>query len=198
MGLLAAVPLTLFLAALAGCGDSPQAGPPRAEPATAAAPTSPPPPLSASPSASPSPAAESSGPPPTSGPVHKLGERVRLVTGSRMTVFNWQRVRRPGGPAAGAWWAADVEFCLTRTFGDDFEEPIGNIRADLRAELSDARVLDAESDARTPDEVYAQDIPVVAGRCRRGKLVFDVPTGEQATYLAVTFSPSGWVRWQLS
>jgi hypothetical protein len=115
-----------------------------------------------------------------------------------MTVFSWQRVRRPGSPAAGTWRAADVEFCLTRTFGDDFQEPIGNIRADLRAELSDGRALTPEADARKPDEVYAQSIPVVAGRCRRGKLVFDVPAGEVATYLAVTFSPFSWVRWQLS
>ena len=115
-----------------------------------------------------------------------------------MTVFSWQQVRRPGRPAAGAWWAADVEFCLTRTFGDHFEESIGNIRSDLLAELSDGRGLDPEADARKSDEVFAQDISVFAGRCRRGKLVFDVPAGEEATYLAVTFSPFSWVRWQLS
>jgi hypothetical protein len=115
-----------------------------------------------------------------------------------MTVFGWQQAQRPGSPAAGAWWAADVEFCLTRTFGDHFEEPIGNIRSELRVELADGRALTPEDDARKPDEVYAQPIPVVAGRCRRGKLVFDVPAGERATYLAVTFSPFEWVRWQLS
>jgi hypothetical protein len=197
-----AVSMTLFVASLAllsGCGGSSESPQPDAD-------TSAPPPAAtssvpASEAATPavaSPAAESSGPPPTSGPVHRLGDRVRLVTGSRMTVFTWQRVRRPGAPAAGAWWAADVEFCLTRTFGDNFQEPIGNIRSQLVAELPDGRALTPEADARTSDEVYAQSIPVVAGRCVRGELVFDVPAGDGAAYLAVTFSPFSWVRWQLS
>ena len=192
-----AAALVAFLTLLAGCG-SPEGGSLRAEtpestPAASAVPAS-----AAPSSAEAPPAAESTGPPPTSGPVHRLGDRVRLVTGSRMTVFGWQRERRPGAAAAGAWWAADVEFCLTRTFGDDFREPIGNIRAALVVELPDGRPLTPEAEARTSHEVFAQSVPVIAGRCRRGKLVFDVPAGEAAAYLAVTFSPSSWVRWRLS
>jgi hypothetical protein len=204
MGLRSAVSVAIFLTLLAGC-DSPEGKSARA--GASSSPTSPSTALStapstapstAGPSAEPSPAAESTGPPPTSGPVHRLGDRARLVTGSRMTVFSWQRVRRPGSPAAGTWWAADVAFCLTRSLGDHFEEPIGNIRSDLRVELSEGPALTAEADARRSDEVYAQPVSVVAGRCRRGKLVFDIAAGAEPTYLAVTFSPFGWVRWQLS
>jgi hypothetical protein len=156
-------------------------------------------PSSAEPSsAEASPVAESTGPPPTEGRVHHLGDRVRLVTGSRMTVFDWARDARPGAPAAGSWWAADVEFCLTRTFGAHFTEPIANIRSALVVELTDERAVKPEADARRSDEVFAQEIPVVAGRCRRGELVFDVPTGKKPAYLTVTFSPYSWVRWQLT
>jgi hypothetical protein len=206
-----AAPALLLL--LAGCGSSegdlPQAETPESTLAASTVPASSAPasavpasdvPASDVPSSAvASPAAESTGPPPTTGPVHHVGDRVRLTTGSVMTVFTWHRAaQRPGPAAAGAWWAADIEFCLTRVFGSDFREPIGNIRSQLRVEVADGSVLAAEDDARTPDEVYAQDIPVIAGRCRRGELVFDVPTGQEATFLAATVSSFGWVRWQLS
>ena len=193
MRLLWAVSPTLFLTLLAGCSSSPEREPSRAEPAPAVTPVSTPP----SPSTSPSPAAESTGPPPTTGPVHQLGDRVRLVTGSDMTVFSWHRARRPGPPGVGAWWAGDVKFCVSPQLSG--EEPIGNLRSQFRAELPDGSPLTPEGDARRPDEVYAAPgAVVVGGKCLRGKVVFDVPTGQEARYFAATVSSFGWVRWQLS
>jgi hypothetical protein len=194
-----AVSVTVFVASLAlltGCGGSSEEEQPRAEsstsPAAVATPSDTPTSVSASP------VAESSGPPPTTGQVHQLGDRVRLTTGSTMTVFTWQRMKRPGPPAAGTWWAADVRFCLTRSFGEHFQEPIGNIRSQLRAELPDGTALTPDGDPRSSDEAFAQPTPIVAGQCVRGQVVVDVPAGPPAQYFSATVSSFGWVRWQLS
>jgi hypothetical protein len=120
-----------------------------------------------------------------------------MVTGSDVTVYSWQRVRRPGHPPDGAWWTADVKVCLSPDLGD-FEDPVENIRSQLRVELADGRPLTPEGDARKSDELWAQPGQVVTpGQCRRGKVVFDLPSGQEAQYFAVTLSPFEWVRWQL-
>jgi hypothetical protein len=115
-----------------------------------------------------------------------------------MTVYSWQRVRRPGRPADGAWWAGDVRFCITPDFGND-PLPISVVRAGFRVELADGQALTPEEDARSADEVYSQPGAEVVGRqCLRGDVVFDVPTGPPATYFANAVSSFGWIRWQLS
>ena len=185
---LTAVILTLFSGCASPEGDQPRAAAPTSSSAGSTLP----------PSAASSSAATPSGPPPNSGPIHSLGDRARLVTGSKMTVFSWQKVQRPGPPAAGLWWAADVRFCLTRDLGD-FQDPVENIRSQFRAELADGSPLTPEANARKSDELFAQPGQVVeAGQCRRGKVVFDIPTGQAAQYFAVTLSPFEWVRWQLT
>jgi hypothetical protein len=115
-----------------------------------------------------------------------------------MTVLSWQQVRRPGGPAAGKWWAVDVRFCLTRLLGD-IQDPVEVIRSQFRVELADGSPQTPEADARKPDELFAQPGEVFeAGKCRRGKVVFDLPAEPAAQYFAVTLSPFGWVRWRLT
>lgn len=185
---LTAVIITLF----SGCA-SPEGDQPRAEaPTSSSAGSTLPPPAPSSSTATPT------GPPPNSGPVHSLGDPVRMVTGSTMTVFSWQQVQRPGRAAAGSWWAADVRFCLSRNLGG-FQDPVENIRSEFRAELADGSPRTAEADARKSDERFAQPGQVIeGGQCRRGKVVFDIPTGQAAQYFAVAFSPFEWVRWQLS
>jgi hypothetical protein len=196
------VSLALLVASLAlvtACGGSSDDEPARAQTTTAASPSPSVAPSEAMSSATPSPVAESSGPPPTTGRVHDMGDRVRIVTGSTMTVFSWQRERRPGPAASGAWWAADVKVCLTRSLGDAFEDPVEHVRSVFRVELADSSALSSEADARTPDEAYAKPGGVIhAGRCLRGEVTFDVPAGQSATYFACTISPFSWVRWQLA
>lgn len=189
---------------LAGCtssgGDDPRAEAPSSAASSAASSA-----VAATASASanptsqaPSPAASSSGPPPNSGPVRRLGQRTRLATGSTMTVFAWQRVARPGRPAAGTWWAADVGVCLTKVF-KDLRDPVENIRSQFRLELTDGTALASEADARRDVEVWAQPGAVLlGGHCRRGDVVFDIPPGPRPQYFAATLSPFGWQRWRLT
>jgi hypothetical protein len=115
-----------------------------------------------------------------------------------MTVFSWQRAKRPGKPADGAWWAADVKFCVTKSFGD-LDEPASNLLSQFRVELVDGRALTPEVEARTPDEVYAQPTQrAKAGKCLRGDVVVDVPTRPAAEFFSATVSSFGWQRWSLS
>lgn len=179
--------VAIWIALLAGCsspgGDSPRAGAGNSSPASSTAA---------------SPAAESTSPAPNSGPVHTLGDSVRLPTRSTATVYSWQRVRRPGAPAAGAWWAADVRFCITPDIGD-VKVSVSAIGSQFRVELPDGRALAPEADARRSDEAYAQPgRAFVARQCRRGDVVFDVPTGHPVQYFAIPISQFGWVRWMLS
>jgi hypothetical protein len=191
--------LVASLALVTACGGTSDDEPARPQTSTAASPSPSATPSEATSSATPSPVAESSGAPPTSGRVHDLGDRVRVVTGSTMTVFSWHRERRPGPAARGAWWAGDVKVCLTRSFGDDFEDPVEAVRSVFRVELEDSTALTPEADARTPDEAYAKPGGVLhAGRCMRGEVVFDIPAGPSAAYFACTISPFSWVRWQLA
>ncbi len=197
-----AVPLALFLTLLAGCsspeGDSARSGTTASPSATTVAATSGAPTTDVPTVEAPTATASSTGPPPNAGPVHQLGDRARLVTGSTATVFAWRPVQRPGRAAAGAWWAADVKVCLTRSFGDGFHEPVGNFRSQFRAELADDTALTPEGDARRADEVYAQTREAFAGKCLRGDVVFDVPKEPAARYFAITISPFSWSRWHLS
>ena len=122
---------------------------------------------------------------------------MRMPTRSTVTVYSWRRVRRPGSPAAGAWWAADVRVCITPDLG--FKEPVTNVLSQFRVELPDGRALEPETDARRSDEEYARPgLAFVASQCRRGDVVFDVPTGHAAKDFAITLSVFGWPRWRLS
>ena len=157
MRLRTVAPAAILVALLAGCsspgGDPPRAGAGNSPPAS---------------STTASPAAESPSPPPNSGPVHTLGDSVRLPTRSTATVYSWQRVRRPGPAATGAWWAADVKFCMGPDIGD-FKEPVSNIRSGFRAELPDGRAVTSEADATRSAEAYAQPgrVFVARGHCAR-------------------------------
>ncbi len=97
-------------------------------------------------------------------------------------------------PAGSAWLEADVEWCLPQGLTRDVT--LGNLRYELSLELSDDTTISPESDADSPDEVYASDGTFTGGECVRGALVFAVPTEATPGHLLHVGSVPA-LRWRL-
>lgn len=102
--------------------------------------------------------------------------------------------RSPQPPAGTAWLEADLEWCLPPTIVSEVK--LGNLRYELKLELSDGTAIDPEATADSPDEVYASDKTFGADDCVRGALVFAVPTEAKAEHLLLV-GGNGGMRWQL-
>ena len=103
--------------------------------------------------------------------------------------------RSPEPPSGSDWLEADLEWCLAEEATR--EVTIGNIRYEVALELDDGTTISPDSDADSPDEVYASDGTFGPGDCIRGALVFAVPTGETPAYLLLV-GRNGAVRWRLA
>ena len=125
-----------------------------------------------------------------------LGAEGTTPRGSRVTVHSFGSSERSIDPPAGHEWnEADLEWCLPPTIVN--EVTVGNLRYELKLELSDGTTIEPEPDADSPDEVYASDGTFSANDCVRGALVFGVPTGATPEYLLLV-GPNGGMRWRLA
>ena len=145
----------------------------------------------------PSPATASPPPPSASAQVTvDLGEVGITPLRSRVTVHAFgPSDRSPEPPAGSAWLEADLEWCLAEEATRDVT--IGNIRYEVALEMSDGRTISPDSEADSPDEVYASEGTFTGGDCVRGPLVFAVPTWGNAEYLLLV-GRNGAVRWRLA
>ncbi len=115
--------------------------------------------------------------------------------GSRVTVHTFGPSERSLEPPAGsAWFEADLEWCLPSTLVNPVT--LGNLRYEVKLEMSDGTTLEPEATADSPDEVYASDGTFKAGECVRGPLVFAVPAGAVPAYLQL--DGHGGMRWRLA
>ena len=124
-----------------------------------------------------------------------LGAVGTTPRGSRVTVHGFGPSERSLEPPAGsAWFEADLEWCLPSTLVNPVT--LGNLRYEVKLEMSDGTTLEPEATADSPDEIYASDGTFKADECVRGPLVFAVPAGAVPAFLQL--DGHGGMRWRLA